>query len=244
MTHLSWNCRGVAADSTIHELKEVCRAFQPVVVFLMETRAPRERVDRIRRTLKFQYSFCVEPRGLSGGLCILWKKNVNIQIFDSSPNFIHTYESDQRGEYGFECSYVYGNPTFQNRRNLWGRLASLNRDRNTPWCCIGDFNEMLNQWEKDGIRPFDHARAGLFREFMDGAGLMDMVLKGNKFTWVSNPRNGRVTREKLDRVMANWAWRELFPHALATALPIISSDHSPIIVQICPAEKKWCLFSV
>lgn len=40
----------------MHELKEVCRAYQPVVVFLMETRAPRGRVDRIRRTLKFKFT--------------------------------------------------------------------------------------------------------------------------------------------------------------------------------------------
>lgn len=95
---------------------------------------------------------------------------------------------------------------------------------------MGDFNEMLHQWEKEGIRHFDHARANLFCEFMNTAGLMDMDLNGNKLTWASNPRNGFVVREKLDRVMANWAWRECFPYALALALPIISSNHSPIIV--------------
>lgn len=226
----------------MHELKEVCRAYQPVVVFLMETRAPRGRVDRIRRTLKFKFYYCVEPRGLSGGLCILWNPQVNVQVFESSPNFIHTFITDQRGDSSFECTYVYGNPIFHDRRNLWGKLAGLNRDRNFPWCCMGDFNEMVNQWEKDGIRPFDHARANLFRGFMNEAGLMDMNLKGNKFTWASNPRNGMVVREKIDRVMVNWAWRERFPHAFALALPIISLDHSPIVVQTYLDERSGVLF--
>lgn len=33
----------------------------------METRAPKERVEKLRRSLKFQLAFCVEPRGLAGG---------------------------------------------------------------------------------------------------------------------------------------------------------------------------------
>lgn len=105
----------------MRELKEVCRAYQPVVVFLMETRALRGRVEWIWRALKYQFSYCVEPRGLSGGLCLLWNQNVNVQIFESSPNFIHTFIFDRGGDSGFECTYVYGNPIFRDRRNLWGR---------------------------------------------------------------------------------------------------------------------------
>lgn len=238
MTFLSWNCRGMAAAATMNELKELCRAYQPVVVFLMETRAPRGRVERLCRTLKFTSSFCVEPRGLSGGLCLLWNKQVNIQIFESCPNFIHSNISDQQGRYEFDCTFVYGNPIFQQRRSLWGKLSSLGVDRARRWCCLGDFNEMVSLFEKDGIRPFDHSRADLFRNFLSNAGLMDMEFKGCKYTWVSNPRDGRVTREKLDRVLVNWPWRSFFPHASSIALPIISSDHSPIIFHICPKERS------
>lgn len=242
MTHLSWNCRGMAAAATITELKEVCRAYQPVVLFLMETRAPKERVERLKRTLKFKFAFCVEPMGLSGGLCLLWKEQVHLQIFSSSPNFIHSNISDPRGMFEYDCTFIYCNPKFQHRRNLWDRLAALNRDRSRPWCCIGDFNEMVSHFEKDGIRPFDHSRADLFREFLFTTGLMDLELKGNKFTWVSNPRNGRITREKLDRVMVNWSLRSCFPHGSAIALPIISSDHSPIIFQPSPKERSGVSF--
>lgn len=43
-----------------------------------------------------------------------------------------------------------------------------------------------------------------------------------------------ITRERLDRVMGNWNWRSSFPHAIASALPSISSDHSIIMLQCCP----------
>lgn len=56
-----------------------------------------------------------------------------------------------------------------------------------------------------------------------------MDFKGCKYTWNSNPREGFVTREKLDIVFVNWNWRIDHPHVSAIVLPIISSDHSPII---------------
>lgn len=66
-----------------------------------------------------------------------------------------------------------------------------------------------------------------------------MDLKG---CWVSNPRNGRVTREKLDRILVNWNWRSCFQHASAIALPIISSDHSPLIFHLCPNDTSGRCF--
>ncbi|KAJ1405861.1 hypothetical protein SESBI_25514 [Sesbania bispinosa] len=85
----------------------------------------------------------------------------------------------------------------------------------------GDFNEVLSQSEK---------------------------LKSCKFTWQSNPRNGIVVKEKIDRVLANWPWRMLYENALATALPEISFHHSTIILWPKPKlsscnsfkyEAKW-----
>ncbi|KAJ1392992.1 Reverse transcriptase domain [Sesbania bispinosa] len=70
----------------------------------------------------------------------------------------------------------------------------------------------------------------LFREFLHANELMDLETKGCRFTWSSNPRNGFITRERLDRVLVNWALRFMFEHAIATALPAISSDHSPIVL--------------
>lgn len=82
----------------------------------------------------------------------------------------------------------------------------------------------------------------LFRDFLNVSGLMDFDLKGSKFTWTSNPRDGFVTCEKLDRVLVNWAWRSLFPHDVALALPIISSDHAPIIFYPKPKSSSGYSF--
>lgn len=148
MSLLSWNCRGLAVVPTINELRELCRSHQPAVVFLMETKAPKERVERIRRTLKFKDMFVVEARGLSGGLCLLWNTKVGLEVLQASPNFIHTRVIDKGTDKMFNCTFVYGNPRFEQRRWLWASIQSLQVCKDWSWCCIGDFNEMINIGEK------------------------------------------------------------------------------------------------
>lgn len=242
MMHLNWNCHGMAAAATVRELREFCRSQLPAVVFLMESCAPWERVDHMRRRLKYHDCFSVDPRGQSGGLCLFCTKEVDIQVFQSTPNFIHTAIHFLRGGENYDCTFVYGNPIFHHRKSLWDRLAALQSNVDRAWCCMGDFTEVLSNFEKDGLQPYNASRANLFRDFLNRTGMVDVDFKGCKFTWTSNLREGFVTKEKLDRVIMTWPWRFVFPHALSIALPMVSSDHSPFIVQTCPKNKSGTTF--
>lgn len=94
---------------------------------------------------------------------------------------------------------MYGNPTFANRRSFWGKLLRLKPLHQGPWCCLGDFNELKESSKKVGLRPAEHQHMSLFRDFIDDAGLMDLELKGCKFTWIRNPRDGFVTKQRIDK---------------------------------------------
>lgn len=177
MIQLSWNCRGLAAASTIRELQQLCKAHMPSIIFLMETRAPAGRMENARRRLKFHQMFCVEACGRSGGLGLLWNDDIQVQIFSSSQNIIHTAILIVSTGVLFDCSFVYGNPIFSQRRGLWSRLLACHVDKTMPWFCVGDFNELLSQSEKEGIRPYHQGRANLFKDFLNVAGLMDLDLK-------------------------------------------------------------------
>ncbi|KAJ1411093.1 Endonuclease/exonuclease/phosphatase superfamily [Sesbania bispinosa] len=135
----------------------------------------------------------------------------------------------------WEVTFLYGNPTFNQRRHLWSRLQALQTCLNRPWVILGDFNEVLHHHEKHGLHPPHQRHIELFRLFVSDMGLMDLDLKGCRFTWPSNPRNGFITRERLDRVLVNWEWRTLYPNALALVVPAVSSDHTPIIS--CPKPR-------
>ncbi|KAJ1425710.1 hypothetical protein SESBI_10782 [Sesbania bispinosa] len=45
-------------------------------------------------------------------------------------------------------------------------MPYLRVNRDHPWCCIGDFNEVLNSHEKESILPATESRMELFRDFL------------------------------------------------------------------------------
>ena len=99
---------------------------------------------------------------------------------------------------------MYGNLKFNERTFLWEKLRCLQCNAHSPWMCFGDFNEILNQEENIGLRLHCPNKIWLFRKFLDEVGLMDIEVKGYKFTWWSNPRDRVITRERIDRILANW----------------------------------------
>ena len=91
--------------------------------------------------------------------------------------------------------------------------------------CIGDFNQVLSQDEKLGLRLCSQRQIDMFEEFLHSTQLMDFDVKGCKYTWFNNLREGFVIRERIDRCLASWEWRRLFPNAVVSAVPAISSYH-------------------
>lgn len=144
----------------------------------------------------------------------------------------------------FEIFFIYGNPTFTQRQHSWRKVKELPTSKDMPWVCVGDFNDMTAQSEKEGIRAIKDRRLSLFKKFISDSALMDLELKGCKFTWVSNPRDGVVTKETLDRILVHWEWRQLFPNAIAVALPMVNSDHSPIVLVPAPMDTSGRRFNI
>ncbi|KAJ1436344.1 Zinc finger, CCHC-type [Sesbania bispinosa] len=118
----------------------------------------------------------------------------------------------------------------------WNNSLSLKRYRKDAFVDSGDFFDDLWQQGKK-IKTLDDEDQSI----RDEAKLQELI-RGCRFTWYSNPRNGFVTREKLDRILVNWSWRELFPNALAMAIPSVSSNHTPLILWPKPKMKSGCNF--
>ncbi|KAJ1405963.1 Endonuclease/exonuclease/phosphatase superfamily [Sesbania bispinosa] len=175
------------------------------MVFLIETKANKSRIDLLQRKLNFHQNFCVESRGLSGGLALLWDKSVEVDVEEFDNNSIRV-------------------------------VVTSKAEGDRPWNIIGDFNELLSKRENEALGPCNFQNMKLFQDFVQNTNLLDLDLKGNRFTWFSNPCQGIITREKLDSVIVNWAWLSLFPNAIATAYPAISSDRSPILFDLKPEE--------
>ncbi|XP_072066788.1 uncharacterized protein [Arachis hypogaea] len=160
MSIISWNCRGVAAPVTVSELHSMCKQLKPAIVFLMETRARDSTIKKLKRRLHFENVFHIEPRGLSGGLCLLWNEIYNIDIYFWCENHIKARIDDRKGKI-WECNFIYGNPYFGRRKEQWRAITANNNNRGEPQLFIGNFNDILSQEEKIGLHPKPQSQASL-----------------------------------------------------------------------------------
>ena len=79
----------------------------------------------------------------------------------------------------------YGEPNTSYREEAWSMLRMLGSKPHLPWCCMGDFNEILQTEEKRGGRTRPHVQMQAFREVLDFCGFIDLGFTGPKFTWHS-----------------------------------------------------------
>ena len=69
MIIFSWNCRGLENSWTVQDLCRMMKEKKPNLVFLMETKLQRTKMENIIIKLGFSNMFVVECVGRSGGLC-------------------------------------------------------------------------------------------------------------------------------------------------------------------------------
>ncbi|WOK92021.1 hypothetical protein Cni_G00712 [Canna indica] len=60
-------------------------------------------------------------------------------------------------------------------------------------------------------------------------GLLDVKYQGNSFTWCNNRSGAKRIQARLDKVLINWKWFNMFGLNSVKHLNMIASDHRPIL---------------
>ena len=100
-----------------------------------------------------------------------------------------------------------------------------------PWLCGGDLNEIFFGHEKQGGAARAQYLMNTFREATNYCGLADLGFRGPKFTWYRG-KNACLVQERLDRMLGNGGWLDLFPNSLVHHLNLRGSDHRPLLVEL------------
>ena len=100
-------------------------------------------------------------------------------------------------------SYIYGPPEKKNKAAFWDSLTAAGEDFVSPWLSIGDFNFVLDQFEKLGGYPVASSSHCPFKNLIDHHGLVDLGFVGNPYTWFNNRQGLAVIKERLDRALAS-----------------------------------------
>lgn len=77
--------------------------------------------------------------------------------------------------------------------------------------CVGDFNEISMESEKEEGRPKQPRMMEAFNMIMRDTNLVDMGYKGQQYTWCNNREGNQSIMERIDRDIVNTAWICKFP---------------------------------
>lgn len=174
----------------------------------------------------------VSSVGLSGGLALLWRKNVQLGLVSFSKYHIDaklTLEDDGRI---VRITGIYGEPYPPQRHVTWSLLRTLRNNEQQPWFVGGDFNEILHNGEKEGGRVRSPHQMMAFNMALTECGLADMGYMGRSHTWSNNRSAPRTVRCRLDRVCANQLANSQFPSAVVSHIEQPGSDHIPIMLHL------------
>ena len=232
MSCLAWNCRGLGIPRAKKELEDLIRAQAPLIVFLSETWADKEQLERLKYNVKFASLFVVNSQDRGGGLALLWQHGVQVWV-DSFSRF-HIDAIIQGGSReAWRFTGFYGEPDTNEREEAWNMLRMLHSKPYLPWVCMGDFNEILLSEEKHGGRARPHSQMQAFRDVLDTCGFLDLGFTGPEFTWNGN-RHGYVIWERWDRGVANYDWMARFLTVIIRHLHCVASNHRPILLVFDP----------
>ncbi|XP_023881716.1 uncharacterized protein LOC111994088 [Quercus suber] len=239
MSAISWNYRGLGNPLTVKALQKVVLEKDPSLVFLMETKFTVSEMDDIKRKIERQQGLVVPRVRRAGGLALLWRNSLQVDIFNYSPRHIDAIITEEQGTKKWRFTGFYGHPKTGKREESWKLLENLSHRSNLPWVCMGDYNEIMFAKEKEGggVRPEGQMR--IFREAINRSQLRDLGYEGSNFTWSRRLGSRGWIRERLDRALVSTNWATTFPATKVVHVSTSVSDHCILVLkESCSTRKQ------
>ena len=116
MSCLSWNYQGLGNPQTEDELIALVSNKDPKIVFLMETKLEKILMERIGRKMQSNNIFVVPHVNMAGGLALLWREEINLDIQTYSDQHIDAFINHGVDDV-WQLTSFYGDPEIANREN-------------------------------------------------------------------------------------------------------------------------------
>ena len=154
------------------------KKYDPQFLFLMETKNKKEKLEMLRRRNGFEDACYVDPKGLSGGLAVWWKEQGVVKVLGKNKNLIDMQVEDMGYGIQYRVFWVYGPTDYEERKDVWELISERGRDIGIPWLCLGDFNDILYNYEKKGGNIRAARKIKGFRMMIENCRLNDLGFKG------------------------------------------------------------------
>ncbi|XP_021985789.1 uncharacterized protein LOC110881983 [Helianthus annuus] len=232
---MAWNIRGLNRPLKQSEVRVLVAENNLKVCAILESHVEVTKLVKVCKNVFRKWNWTSNGGQCSRGTRIIlgWDTDsVDLMVLAQSDQVIHVqliFKADKKVLFG---SFVYAENKYQERRALWDDLCKHNSlCYNKPWFVMGDFNTTL--YHEDSLYgPSKHTISMReFNECIQKLELFDIKGHGLHYTWTQKPKNGVGLLKKIDRVMGNFKFLEIFPDAYAMYQPYRVSDHSPCILK-------------
>lgn len=157
-------------------------------------------MERIGAQLGYDGSFVVDCVGHSGRIALFWKNQQGVKLISYSRNRIDV-EVRLDDMVAWRLTGYDGMPERNWRRESWNLLRKLANLSILPWCCIGDFNDLMYGSEKRGFVLHPNWLLEGFRSAVHDSGLTDLGMIGYSFTWERSRGSTSWVEDRLDRAL-------------------------------------------
>jgi exonuclease III len=193
MRILAWNCRGLGKPFAVRALRQLLKVNRPDVVFLSETKMcesdPYLKSNLCSENLPNYFLVnCAKNKGKrSGGLIMLWNKDVHLNILNHDNRFIDFYIVCPITNFEWYATGFYGFSNHNEKIKSCDLINSVKAShQHDNWLIFGDFNMILHEKEKMGGNPIDINLSDHFHTTIANCNLIDLGYIGDIFTWANN----------------------------------------------------------
>lgn len=218
-------------------MRALAQQHHPNILFLLETLANYQKLERVRVSLKFEACLSVDVVGRSGGIVVLWNNSKKCNILNFNRNYTNLLvHDDEKGDWRLTCYYEYSER--HRRRQAWNLIREFHGMSNLQWCIIGDFNDLLSQNDNKVLNSHPNWLCNDFQDVVAECDLTDIPLEGYPFTWTKSRGTTHMIEERLDRSLVDSAWLQYFPCAKLINLVESHSDHNLILLCCDPVQSR------
>ena len=107
-------------------LRNIVQQWDPDFVFLSDTKLRKWSMERKKMSIGFANGLVIPSHGKSGGLALLWRKEINVDVQSFSDRHIDAIVTEDRG-FKWRITGFYGNPEVPRRKESWDLLKVLSR---------------------------------------------------------------------------------------------------------------------
>jgi hypothetical protein len=129
--------------------------------------------------------------------------------------------------YGLIC--IHGDPHHRTTSFIWEKVLDfMVQNSNLPMLCMGDLNELRHANEISCPTTANVSHINGFCACVKQCGFIDLGYNGSTYTWTNKRFSSVSTYERL-QCLDNAEWCFSFPSTTIYHLPMMYSDHAPIL---------------